>query len=158
MACCYPVVEEVVLKCQAALLFTFAQHQRCPEGYQQRRRVTNGRGITNVAAQRALVAYLQRSKALQQFAEVRVLGVEAVVRVGQRNSGADFKSVIKVLDAFHFSHVAEVDHHRQGAMKLCDLQRQVSAACQQMGLGMRFIRVGQVTDVQRQQAAFIVMA
>ena len=72
-----PVIDEVIFQGQGAAGFAFAQHDLRAQGDQQRWRVADGRGIADVATQGALVADLQRGEALQQFAEVRVLGLEA---------------------------------------------------------------------------------
>jgi len=84
-----------------------------------------------------------------------VLGIERGIGISQGNGGADFNAIGEVLDALHLGHVADVDHHRQRAMKLGDLQRQIGTACQQPGLGLGLVEFGQVADGQGQQAAFI---
>ena len=155
LACRHPVVDKVILDRQGAQGLPFAQYQLCAEGNQQRWRVANGRGIADVAAQGALIADLQGGEALQQFAEVRVLGLERAVGVCQRHRRADFNTVIKALDVLHFGHVADVDHDRQRAMKLGHLKRQVGTAGQQAGLGLGFVQLGQVADGHGQQAALV---
>ncbi|MNF81265.1 hypothetical protein D3C84_635290 [compost metagenome] len=51
--------------------------------------------------------------------------------------------------------MADIDHHRQFAVELGDLQGQVGAAGQQAGLRVGHIEVGQVGDGQRHQAALV---
>ncbi len=78
----------------------------------------------------------REAKPSVELAEVRVLGVQRFVAVGEGGGGADFNAILEVLDALHFSDVADVDHHRQRAVELRDFQRQIGAAGQQAGLWM----------------------
>ena len=149
------VVDEIVFQRQGAAGVALAQYYLRAQGNQQRRRITNRRSVADIAAQGALVANLQGGEALQQFAEVRVFMVQRGVAVGEGGGRADFQAVVELLDALHGFNVADVDHHRQGAVELGDFQRQVSAAGQQPGLWVGVIEVGQVGNGQWHQAALV---
>ena len=98
---------------------------------------------------------LQGSEALQQFAEVRVLGLQRFVAIGEGGGGTDFQAVVEAFDTFHFGDVADVDHHRQGAVELRDFQRQVGATGEQAGLWVSVVEIGQIGHGQRHQTAFV---
>ena len=53
-------------------------------------------------------------------------------------------------DALHRFDMADVNHHRQFAVELGDLQGQVGAASEQTCLRVGGIQVGKVSDGQRQ--------
>ncbi|MNV21148.1 hypothetical protein D3C71_1120760 [compost metagenome] len=151
----HAVIDEVVFQRHGAAGFALAQDDLRAEGDQQGRRVTNRRGVADVAAQGALVADLQGREAVQQFTEVRVLGVQGLVAIGQGRGGADFQAIVKAVDALHLGDVADVDHHRQGAVELRDFQRQVRTAGQQAGLWISVVEIGQIGHGQRHQAALV---
>ncbi|MNM88772.1 hypothetical protein D3C81_1009950 [compost metagenome] len=92
---------------------------------------------------------------MQQLAEIRVLGAQGVVAIGQRRCGADFQVLALSLDALEFGDVADIDHHRQGLVELGDFQRQVGTTGQQACFGVRTVQVGQVGHGQRHQAALV---
>ena len=92
---------------------------------------------------------------MQQFAEVRVLGLESRVAVGEGGGGADFQAIIEVFDALELGDVADVDHYRQGAVQLRHFQGQVGAAGQQARLRVGVVEVGQVGNGQGHQATFV---
>ncbi len=66
--------------------------------------------------------------------------------------------VVGELDLLHLGDLADMDHHRQLAMELGDLQRQVGASGEQSSVGIRGVDLGQFGDGQRRQAALVAVA
>ena len=143
------VVDEVILQQQGAAVISFAQHYLRTQRDQQGWRIADGRGVTDVAAQGALVADLQRGEAVQQLTEIRVFLRQHFIAIGQRCGGADLDTGIGHLDFLHFDDVADVNHHRQFAVELGDFQGEVGAAGQQTGVRVGAVDLGQVTHGQR---------
>jgi len=135
-----------------------AQDDLGAEGDQQRRRIADGRGVADVAAQRALIADLQRGEALQQLAEVRVVGGQRGVAVGQRCGGADLDMAVGDHHLLHLGDLADVDQQRQRAMELGDFQRQIGAAGDQPGVRVGGVDFGQLGDGQWRQATLVAIA